>query len=307
MSPTNRNPWDSDLTLETEDVRAIVSRVRPDLAPFAVERLGEGWDFWAYLVNRRHVARFPKRAREQARLRREHALLPIIERRLAIPVPRYDGALHSDEAFPFVFGFYDLLDGVQAYLKQPGDVDLDALGTSFGRELRKLHAVPREDVEAVCADVPGRGRSLPELRDRAPSYFHHLEQPLRERMEAFFDAGRALPDAFAGPDVLVHSDPHAEHLMLDRKPPHALAGIIDWGDLSFGDPAMDVSAPYPWGGEHLLAATLAAYASDDDGLPARARFVGAFMTLVELDYATHFDRRDYVDVLCDVLRRVPSV
>ena len=307
MSGAQRQPWDPDVTLELDAVRGIVSRVRPDLAPPKVELLGAGWDFWAYLVNRRWVFRFPKRAREQKRLRKEFAILGLIERALDVPTPCYEGGPLEDDAFPYIFGVYEKLEGTQAYQIAPARVDLVELGAAFGRELRKLHAIPRAEVEALHAVVPDRGRAFHELCENSRRYSHWFpdeDVELRDRMRAFFDVERELPTRFEGTDVLSHTDPHAEHLLLDAEAPHRLAGIIDWGDVAFGDPALDVSGPYPWGGEPLLMATLAAY-DGDDGLESRSRFIGAYVALIELDYAKRLGRDAYAQSLLDVLRRVP--
>ncbi len=307
MPNAQRQPWDPDVTLEVDAVRGIVSRVRPDLSPVEVELLGAGWDFWAYLVNDRWVFRFPKREREQKRLRKEYGVLGLIDRALDVPTPRYEGLPLEDDAFPYVFGVYQKLEGTQAYQIPAANVDLDALGAVFGRELRKLHAIPRADVEAAYDVIPDLGREFPKLCDKSRDYFHWFpdgDVKLSDRMNTFFNAERELPARFEGTDVLLHTDPHAEHLLLDAEEPHRLAGIIDWGDVAFGDPALDVSGPYPWGGEPLLTATLDAYGGDD-GLASRARFIGAYVALIELDYAKRLGRDAYAEALLDVLRSVP--
>ena len=49
----------------------------------------------------------------------------------------------------------------------------------------------------------------------------------------------AAPAAYAPrADTLVHGDLYARHLLVD--PAHQLAGVIDWGDVHLGDPAVDL-------------------------------------------------------------------
>src|SRR5207237_4757760 len=57
-----------------------------------VEALGEGDFCTCYLINRTHVLRLAKHAEASASLRREMLLLPRLEERLGVHLPRVQGA-----------------------------------------------------------------------------------------------------------------------------------------------------------------------------------------------------------------------
>jgi aminoglycoside phosphotransferase (APT) family kinase protein len=307
MSDATRDPWEPDYELTPEAARCAIESTRPDLRPVELKLLGSGWDFWAYLVNGRWVFRFPRRAEEQGRLRKEHAVLPVIEPHLDLQIPRYDGPLLQDAAVPYVFGVYEKVEGVQAHCLSSEDLDVEAIGHQLGHLFQALHSIPRAEVEAVTASTQRRERDPLKLRESSRRYLRWLpaeDRELCERLQAFCSDGHPLPPLFTGTEVLAHTDAHEEHLLLSPQRPHELVGVLDWGDVSFSDPALDLSAAYPWGGEIFLRAILEAYGSPDEELEARARYVGISLTLLELDYARRLGQTGAkVENLLDVLRR----
>ena len=58
--------------------------------------------------------------------------------------------------------------------------------------------------------------------------------------------------------VLVHNDVSAEHILLDEAA-RAITGVIDWGDVAIGDPAVDLAGVFHWGGPAFVDAVLQAY------------------------------------------------
>lgn len=60
---------------------------------------------------------------------------------------------------------------------------------------------------------------------------------------------------YDGPPVLLHGDLHPRHIFASDS---ELTGIIDWGDISAGDPIFDLGR-YSIGGEDTLPDLLAGY------------------------------------------------
>jgi aminoglycoside phosphotransferase (APT) family kinase protein len=62
-----------------------------------------------------------------------------------------------------------------------------------------------------------------------------------------WDAAVALP-GWAGPPVWLHGDPHPANILLTGEPtgdrPVGLAAVLDFGDLTGGDPATDLAAAW---------------------------------------------------------------
>ena len=87
-----------------------------DVRADRLERLGQGWDNAAYLVDGRAVFRFPQPAVAAPLVATEIAVLPLLAPRLplAIPVPRWIG--RPDESYPWQFAGYATAGAVLAGL-----------------------------------------------------------------------------------------------------------------------------------------------------------------------------------------------
>ncbi len=107
-------PWRADVALGGEQVKELLSKQFPELAPHSLELLGAGWDNTAWLVNQTYVFRFPRRQLGAECLQTEVAVLPRIADRLPRPIsaPTLIGQPAGD--YPWLFAGYPLLPG------QPG-------------------------------------------------------------------------------------------------------------------------------------------------------------------------------------------
>lgn len=277
------------LPLTPAAIRAAIGAAFPALSVATCAPLGEGWDSAAWLIDGRLVFRFPKRAAVARALAVEIALLPDLAAALPVPVPRFDyvarhGAL-TDPAFPFVG--YTALQGV--FLdRAPEFLSPDSpLIADLAAALRALHAFPRE--RAVAAGLPARdwagwvahwerfvartltdpeGRLTPETRIWAAALGERLLAELR-RAER--------------PVAVLHHDLALEHLLVSADG-SCLAGIIDWGDLALGDPALDFVGIARNCPVATLDALLAAYGSTDDRFRARIALYGAVIPFHLLGY-----------------------
>ncbi|MEV6239174.1 phosphotransferase [Lentzea sp. NPDC051838] len=174
--------------------------------------LGEGWDSRAELVGGRWVERRPRRPHIGPQLVRETVVMPWLAPLLPLPVPV--PVLVSEDP---VIVRHELVDGEV----QPSPNA--AQGKQLAEFLLALHAVPAD--EAARRGV--RPTRLPVERFRAEVLPHAPE-------------GEPLLDALAGlpTHTLVHGDLGPEHV-LGRD--GVLTGVIDFGDLHLGDPALDLA------------------------------------------------------------------
>lgn len=218
---TAREPWHAEeLFDEARAADLIAARFG---APTSIHRLGEGWDSVAFLVDGDRIFRFPKRASVVPRLRQELAVLPLLqELPLAVPQPTWIGEPGPDTPLPFVG--YPMLPGVPADTLEaiePGPVIAGCLAF-----LDALHALPDE---GVLGEVEG----WPDEEPAPP------EHPVAERALDWL-AGSSPPRV---PPVLIHDDLGLCHVLVDPRA-GVPVGVIDWGDLSRGDPAHDLVGLY---------------------------------------------------------------
>jgi aminoglycoside phosphotransferase (APT) family kinase protein len=235
-------PWETDHQVTRELARHLIAGQFPSLVPGNLELLGKGWDNTAFLVDGRIVFRFPRKQSAAALLETEARVLPGLAAHLPVPVPLPEWHGQPTEAFPWPFLGHRLIPGETACSRHLSPVERGELAPAIATFLARLHAVP----VASCA--------LP--RDQLDRANFMLRMPLIvERLDLLHARGviqevKPWLDLFAGTRAteepaaraVVHGDLYACHLLVDTD--HRLCGVIDWGDVHAGDPAIDLMIVY---------------------------------------------------------------
>jgi len=233
---------EADVT--TDLVRGLLADQHPDLADLPVEPLAQGWDNASFRVGKDMIARLPRRAASAALVAHEQRWLPGIAPRLPLPVPAPARTGRPGRGYPWAWSVVPYLPGRPAAHVVPDD----AAG-SLGSFLAALHVPAPPDAPANrFRGIPLAGRRANDLRNLAA-------------LEGQVDRGAALrlhEDALAarvwdGPPVWLHGDLHPANILVsDGK----VSGVIDFGDLTSGDPATDLAVAWMLGvpGEDFMAA-----------------------------------------------------
>jgi aminoglycoside phosphotransferase (APT) family kinase protein len=236
--------WRAEVVVDAALARALIETQFPALSPVAATPLAAGWDNTAFLVNDSFVFRFPRRAIAVPLIATEIALLPWLASRLPVSIPRPAFAGTPSAAYPWPFAGYPKLVGRTLANAGTSGTDRLELAAALGRFLAALHAIP-----ATEARERGAG---PDAYDRLDT--NTRRQATTERLEMLASRGvsldRALieatldetPETPWRDDVLVHGDLHAGQILVDEA--EALTGVIDWGDVHLGDPAVDLAAAH---------------------------------------------------------------
>jgi aminoglycoside phosphotransferase (APT) family kinase protein len=279
--------WDAEVEIDAERARELIGTQFPELAGAEIRRLATGWDNSVFVVAERWAFRFPRRQVAVALIEREVEVLPRLAPNLPLPVPepRWVGA--PDAGYPWPWAGAPFLPG-----RELADADLPderrvELATSIGAFLHDLHA-PR-----LRSRI---GPGLPVDPNRRADMGFRVAAT-RRRLEELDDAGlwqatpevhRLLDDAAGLPPsprtAVCHGDLHARHLLVDDA--GRATGVIDWGDVCVGDPALDLAVAYGAFVGPARAALLEAYARPVDGLAElRARVIAVFLGAVLVLYA----------------------
>jgi aminoglycoside phosphotransferase (APT) family kinase protein len=243
--------------------RALIRACFPEIATDRVEPLGSGWDNSAFLVDGRIVVRFPRKASAAALMTTEITALGRIARHLPLAVPDPVHQAPGGAGFPWPFAGYALLPGRTACRAALSDDARRALAPTLGTFLRRLH-----DLDPSGLDLPSDTLGRLRLDARRDELVHRLG--VLER-EAVIDRSSAWVAAFdaLGPDVppvdadaVVHGDLYARHVLVDDE--GAPTGVIDWGDLHRGAPAVDLMVTFALLPSSARAAFLDAYGPVDE-------------------------------------------
>jgi len=221
-------------------VRRLLAGQHPDLAHLPVGFLANGWDNELYRVGDGLIARLPRRALAAEIIKNEQRWLPELAPRLPLPIPAPERTGLPALGYPYSWSVVPYLPGVpaaQASFADPGEAAEVVAGF-----LGALH-VP------APADAPANPvRGVP-LAGRAGSFAANLaalsRQPdpdpaEREAVLRLWDAALAAP-GYAGAPVWLHGDIHPVNILVSDG---RVSGVIDFGDITAGDPASDLAVPW---------------------------------------------------------------
>lgn len=266
------NPWDPEFPVDARLAAALIDEQFPEFRPATALPLGQGWDNTAFLVNSDAVFRFPRRKIAVPLLKTELSVLPRLARRLTIPVPipRWCGS--PSGRYPWPFAGYPRLRGRDASSGLTDD-ERRRLARPLAVFLRELHEVPESDAAAwgVGVDELGRlsvDRYAPRIRAAYSAWVTRSAMADRdETCEAVLrEAASVRPTAVR---CLVHGDLYSRQMLVEDS---ALSGVIDWGDVHRGHPAVDLSIVWTFLPPGARDEFYAVYGPLDESTTALARF-----------------------------------
>jgi aminoglycoside phosphotransferase (APT) family kinase protein len=232
----NRMPA-AEVEVSADLVRCLLTDQHPDLARLALEFLANGWDNELYRVGDELVARLPRRALGAEIIKNEQRWLPGLASRLPLPIPYPVRTGVPACGYPYSWSVVPYLPGVPA--AQAGSFDPAAAAAVVGGFLGALH-VP------APADAPANPfRGIP-LAGRAGSFAANLavltgqDHVDRDAVLRVWDAALAAP-GYNGPPVWLHGDLHPANVLVNDG---QVSGVIDFGDITAGDPAGDLSVAW---------------------------------------------------------------
>jgi aminoglycoside phosphotransferase (APT) family kinase protein len=248
-------------------VRRLLADQHPDLAGLPVIPLASGWDNAAFRLGDRLAVRLPRRAAAAGIIVNEQRWLPELAPRLPlrVPVPVRIGL--PGAGYPWAWSVVEFLRGTPASNDPPFDrrKAAAALGGFFGA----LHAPAPPDAPA------NQYRGVP-LASRAAKFADNLQSVVGDvdvdAVLAAWDTALAVP-AWDGAPVWLHGDPHPANILIDEG---IVSGVLDFGDITAGDPACDLSiawmlCPRRWHGEFRAAYESAGNGPVTDATWARGR------------------------------------
>jgi aminoglycoside phosphotransferase (APT) family kinase protein len=279
--------WDPEVDLDASRARSLIRAQFDELADADVELVAAGWDNAAFLVGDRWIFRFPRREVAVAGLVREIEVLPRLAPNLPLPVPepRWIGVAADGYPWPW-FGAAALPGRELASIELP-DEQRGELGGAIGRFLADLHAPGLRS--RIGPTLPLDPNRRADMAFRVGATRRRLDELAEAGVwQAPPEVGELLDDAAGLPPspriAVLHGDLHARHLLVDSD--GRAAGVIDWGDVCIGDPAIDLSIAYGAFVGTARTALLEAYARPIDGLAElRARVVAVWLAATLLAYA----------------------
>ena len=220
----------ADVVISPDLVRRLLAEQMPDLTHRRLTEAAAGWDNVTFRLGADLAVRLPRRVAAARLHDNEVSWLPEIETPLTIAVPSIVAVGHASDAYPYTWSVRRWIDGAPAdatLLAHDADQAMRLAGF-----LRRLHhpappQAPRNPVRGVplaertasvetfaaqAAEVVDTGAAL-SVWSRSLAWPAHQEAP-----------------------TWVHGDLHPHNVIVAQG---RIAGIVDFGDITAGDPAVD--------------------------------------------------------------------
>ncbi len=220
-----------------------IAQAFPELRWDDYRYIDEGWDHEVIILDNRIVFRFPTDQEYLGKLLTELKVLKYLALAVNISVPTY-----AYVPTPLSFAGYPIVPG--AALSKPvfdnlSVTDRADIATQLAEFLSLIHQkdIPHEPFRSVSNSVLYEDQKI--TRDSANIYLKssltQADFKIVERILADVDALLRLDL----PRVFIHNDIYDRHLLWDKQK-HKL-GLIDFSDMSLGDPAVDFGELHEYG------------------------------------------------------------
>ncbi|WP_108668773.1 phosphotransferase [Peribacillus acanthi] len=240
-----RNPWDPEYELSLVEARKLIESQFQDLVGCNMRLLGKGYDNTVFDVDNRYVFRFPRRDIAVKLLETEAKVLPQFRGRIQLPYPEplFFGKAEGSYPYPFlgykkVYGELpqDLDDHQRIQAAEPLAYFLKTIH-AFSVETARELGVPNDFIRRT--DTSFR---KPKLEEMTKKLSQLGQKVIFEKVKAYLET--VTPFVEGKKETFNHGDLHIRNILVDND--GVLSGIIDWGDMHIGHPAVDLSIVFAY-------------------------------------------------------------
>jgi aminoglycoside phosphotransferase (APT) family kinase protein len=263
-------------------VRDLLRDQHPDLAELPLREVEGGWGNQMWRLGDELAVRIARMDTDPGHQLKERRWLPLLAPRLPLPIPVPVRSGVPSERFAKIWTVMTWVPGLP--LDQGSITRGEHAADALAAFLRALHV-------AGAADGPvdtGRGAHPKDRTDGFDQFFDSVDAIGSDAADvrAVWDDAVAAP-AWEGPPVWVHGDLHPANVVVADG---TLAGVVDFGELSIGDPASDLAAAWVLLPAGAAARFFAAYAEADEATVRRARGLAVLKSLFLMLMGQNGDR-----------------
>lgn len=224
---------DAELAIDAGLVRTLLYEQHEDLASLPLLEAGEGWDNKLFRLGDDLVVRLPRRQVAAALVEHEQRWLPVLAPRLPLPVPTPVRVGRPGSGFPWAWSVSPWFKGETAATLTSGVTEATAV--RLGEFVAALHQPAPADapLNLYRTSLSSRSDSLVERLQRCAG----IDQA---STLAVWHASLRTP-GWASESVWLHGDLHPGNLVVSDG---QLTAVIDFGDITAGDPAVDLAVAW---------------------------------------------------------------
>lgn len=229
------NTPSAEIDVDADLVRRLLADQHPDLADARVELVASGWDNVTFRLGDDLAVRLPRRSAAAELVEREQRWLPVLAPGLPLPVPVPVRVGRPTAYYPWSWSVVPWFDG------RPAGTDPELDGELAARDLGAFLAALHRPAPAAAPTNPVRGIPLARRDDATKDRLARLPGDVdASALARRWEHCLAAP-AWDGPPLWLHGDLHA-HNVLSRQ--GRIVAVIDFGDITAGDPATDLAVAW---------------------------------------------------------------
>lgn len=266
-----------DLVIDEALVRSLLTDQHPDLAGLELRLMDGGWDNQMWRLGDDLAVRLPRTERAPSLLQKEHRWMSELAPRLPLPVPVPVRMGEPSDRFPGTWIVTGWVHGT------PADLAPIERGPHAAEILAGFLAALHHEAPDDAPNKSQQGGPLRESTEDLERRFAAMEPgEAVDRMREVWHDAVAAPD-WDGPPVWVHGDMHPANVVVAEG---TLTGVVDFGELFAGDPALDLAAAWVLLPEGAAARCFEVYGADKDTIRrARGRALVKSLVLIEIGHA----------------------
>ncbi len=226
----------ADLKISHDLIDSLLKEFVPELAGLPIEFVDAGWDNEMHRVGADHAVRLPRRKEGAPLIEHEQQWLPELADQLPIQIPAPTHSGRPAFGFPWHWSVVPWIEGVVAGHAPP--IPAPALIEQLTGFLNALHQPAPDEVPAN----PWRGGPLMKFFDRVSLRLESLGPIFEEigvepaPVKSLWKELAETPE-WTGERIWLHGDLHPMNVLVRGA---KIAGVIDFGDITAGDPATDL-------------------------------------------------------------------
>ncbi len=210
-----------------------------------IVKITDGWDSQVFVVNSRRVYKIPSTHRKGSPLK-EHFLLKLLRPSLGRLVPSHPELyLYNRGREPIQVLSYDFIPGTTLESSFPvSDSEQMAIAVSFFRILQMIHStwVPANRFLSAGSGLSSWKGRYAEMKARfTGENYPELQGNLIDYVQSLLSDFMADLRNFRFTPTFIHGDIDPRNIIWDR-PRLCVAGLIDWAEADYGDPAFDAAS-----------------------------------------------------------------
>lgn len=252
----------------------------------------EGQNNDIVIINEDYIFKFPKYLPGIENLKREIDILDILSRHITLDIPKVKYYNASSSQIGEVYCGYKMIKGISfrndIFKNITNKKDIAMQLAVF---LKQLHSIPVEEVKSVGVKVIDNQSEWQNLYNRIQEkLFSYMRKESRELISDNFN--KFLNQNFYFEKTLIHGDFGPSNIIFDLNK-QRISGIIDFNDVSIGDPAYDIASligPFGYGEDFVKSFEL--IYPNIELLLQRAKFYASTFALQEALFGVECGDKD---------------